>query len=271
MQWSTGAGATDRGPRPDNQDSFLSAGPVHLVADGVGGHRGGGAASKAIVEAFQHLTTVDPAQPREVAAAVRIAQEAVDEVAAHYGGESGSTLAGAVAVEHKGEPWWMVINVGDSRVYVVDDGQIEQVTVDHSYVQELVDRGEITAAEAYAHPDRNIITRAIGDGDPDFDAWLVPVVPGQQLVIATDGLTNVLPDATVASIVGRADDPAVAASRLVDSALAAGASDNVTVIVTGATDLETRTDADASPWQRWPDQWVDDDETTLDSERDGAS
>lgn len=269
MQWSTGAGATDRGPRPDNQDSFLSAGPVHVVADGIGGHRGGGAASKAIVEAFQHLTTVDPAQPREVAAAVRIAQQAVDVVAADYGGESGSTLTGAVAVEHKGEPWWMVINVGDSRVYVVDAGQIDQVTVDHSYVQELVDRGEITAAQAYSHPDRNIITRAIGDGDPDFDAWLVPVVPGQQLVVASDGLTNALPDARVASIVGLAEDPATAASRLVDAALAAGASDNVTVIVTGSTDLETSSSADPSPWQRWPEEALEDDETTLDSERNG--
>lgn len=270
MQWSTGAGATDRGPRPDNQDAFLSAGPVHVVADGIGGQRGGGAASKAIVEAFQHLTTVHPAQPREVGAAVRIAQQAVDRVAAEYGGESGSTLTGAVAVEHKGEPWWMVINVGDSRVYVVDDDDISQVTVDHSYVQELVDRGEITRAQAYAHPDRNIITRAIGDGDPNFDAWLVPVVPGQQLVITSDGLPNTLPDARIASIVRRAEDSAAAAQGLIDAALAAGANDNVTVIVTGRAEVATSADADASPWQRWPEEVVEDDDTTLDSDRDNS-
>lgn len=267
MHWSVGAGATAQGPRLDNQDSFLSAGPVHVVADGMGGHAGGGAASKAVVAAFQHLAAADSVHPDDVAAAVHAGQLAVDAVSARLGGEAGSTLTGAVAVEYEGQPWWMVINVGDSRVYVFDRGQIFQVTVDHSYVQELVDRGQITPIEAYHHPERNIITRAMGDGRPDFDAWLVPVVPGQRLVIASDGLTNALADARVAAIVSLAGDLSVAASRLVETALQVGATDNVTVIVAESSGQQTSVDADPGPWPRWGSDAMDDDDTTVTGRR----
>lgn len=263
MHWSAGVGATEQGPRLDNQDSFLSDGPVQIVADGMGGHAGGGAASKAVVGAFAHLSTIETVRPSDVSSAVQAAQLAVDAVSSSIGSEAGSTLTGAVAVEHEGQPWWMVVNIGDSRVYLVERGEIDQITVDHSYVQELVDRGDITPAQARTHPERNIITRAVGDGRPYFDAWLVPVVPGQQLVIATDGLTNALPDALIASIVAAAEGTAQAVGHLVDAALAAGATDNVTVIVTESPDRKTAADAVATPWPRWPEDLFEDDEITL--------
>lgn len=267
MHWSVGAGATEQGPRLDNQDSWLSAGPVHVVADGMGGHAGGGAASKAVVGAFQQLVTSDPVRPDDVTAAVYAAQLAVAAVSARVGGDAGSTLTGAVAVEHNGQPWWMVINVGDSRVYVLEHGQISQVTVDHSYVQELVDRGQITPSEAHHHPERNIITRAIGDGRRDFDAWLVPVVPGRRLVVASDGLTNALDHARLATIASLSGDVGVAAARLAEAALDAGATDNVTVIVVESEGQETSANSHAAPWPQWGVDDLDDDDTTVTGRR----
>ena len=267
MTWVWAGGTTDRGPRAQNEDSFLSEGPVQIVADGMGGHLGGAAASEAVIDAFKPLTTMNPVRASDVTAAVHKAQEDVEDLAVMLGGESGSTLTGAIAVEHHGQPWWMVINVGDSRVYVVDSGSIAQVTVDHSYVQELVDWGEITPLEARTHPERNIVTRAIGDGQRGFDAWLVPAVPGRRLVIASDGLTNTLADARIASIASLPGEPGAAASQLLDTALGAGVHDNVTVIVVENLDAQTATDADAAPWWHWGVDDMDEDDTTLTGRR----
>lgn len=263
VSWSSGSGATDVGPRQRNEDSFLTEGPVHIVADGMGGHLGGEAASRAVVDAFSSLTTLDPVTPDHVEDAIHAAQEAVETLAAQLGGESGSTLTGAVAVEHDGQPWWMVINVGDSRVYVLDAGALTQVTVDHSYVQQLVDRGEITAAQAEQHPDRNIVTRAMGDGMRSFDAWLVPAIPGRRLVVASDGLTKALADARIGSIASLAGGPALAAARLLDAALEADANDNVTVVVVDTLHAQTDADADAGPWRMWAGDFLEEDDTTV--------
>lgn len=261
--WGVGSGVTDRGPRARNEDSYLSAGPVHIVADGMGGHIGGAAASAAVVDAFRHLINLESVQPSDVEAAVMSAQESVEELSVQLGGESGSTLTGAIAVEHDGQPWWMVINVGDSRVYVLDRGALLQVTVDHSYVQELVDRGDISALEARAHPDRNIVTRAIGDGQRGFDAWLVPALPGRRLIVASDGLTNTLADARIGSIATLAGKPALAAERLIETAIGVGVNDNVTVVVVDTLDAQTDIDADAAPWRAWDPDALDDDDTTV--------
>ena len=257
--WSFGFGATDAGPRARNEDSFCAAPPVYVVADGMGGHAAGADASAAVVRVFAQLANLPVITPDHVAVAVQDAQIAVVEVSRTVRGHSGSTLAGVIGVEHNGEAWWMVINVGDSRVYRLADGAIDQLTVDHSHVQELMDAGEITAAEAAVHPDRNVVTRAIGDGDFAFDAWLLPVMPGERLVVASDGLTKVLSEARIAEIISLAGDDA--ASRLVGAALLANTTDNVTAIVAEAEGVVTRPGADPFPWRVWTQEARDDDTT----------
>lgn len=260
--WGTGAGATACGARLRNEDAFCAQAPVFIVADGMGGHVGGAAAAAAVVEAFKSLLHGRTVGPDEVSNAVALAHVGVLEVARQVGDNSGSTLTGVVAVEHAGQPWWMVINVGDSRVYSLFNGQLEQVTVDHSHVQQLVDDGAITEEDALNHPERNIITRAVGDGVPDFDAWLVPARPSERFIVASDGLNRSISDERIATIAaqGSIDD---AATALVEAALAADASDNVTVVVVEAPGIVTPQDADPSPWRTWPAADDTEDDTTL--------
>ncbi|WP_062070661.1 PP2C family protein-serine/threonine phosphatase [Demequina sediminicola] len=265
--WSAGAGATDVGPRARNEDAYLSRGPVHIVADGMGGHLAGAAASGAVVKVFSALAELPVVTPGDVVTAVRDCQEAVIAVAREAGGESGTTLTGAICVEYMDAPWWMVINVGDSRTYLADGMNVHQVTVDHSHVQELVDAGRISQAEAAVHPDRNIVTRAIGDGDPRFDAWLVPVAPGSRMVIASDGLMKVVDDARIGSIAALAGTPQDAASGLVEAALALATNDNVTVVVADSLHAQTPPGIDVAPWRLWGTPWEPEDDTTLGARR----
>ena len=260
--WGRGFGATAQGGRAANEDAYCAQAPVFIVADGMGGHVGGAAAAAAVVESFVPMLTPRPVEPAEVSRAVALAQIAVLQVAREAGDHSGSTLAGVIAVEHAGQPWWMVVNVGDSRVYCLADGHFEQVTVDHSRVQQLVDDGSITEQDARTHPERNIITRAVGDGDPAFDAWLLPVRAGERLIVASDGLNRALTDAQIAGV---AAAPTIeeAAVGLVDAALDAGASDNVTVVVVEPTGVRTADDADPAPWRTWPSVDETEGDTTL--------
>jgi serine/threonine protein phosphatase PrpC len=267
--WCSGAGMTDTGQRKANEDAFIAQPPVYIVSDGMGGHYAGAAAAAAVVGAFAPFIDNGGREivPADVVDAVHHARLAVAEVSAQAGGESGATLTGAVAVTHDGHPWWFVVNVGDSRVYALNSGILTQITVDHSRVQELVDAGRITPAQALVHPERNIITRAIGDEIPGCDAWLVPARPGMRLIIASDGLMKALSDAQIAGIAGLAGSPADASRRLVDAAVTVGAADNVTAVVADAIHATTPAEADARPWQRWPAAEYHEDDTTLTNRR----
>ncbi|WP_084039074.1 PP2C family serine/threonine-protein phosphatase [Demequina sp. NBRC 110053] len=261
-RWSAGGGFTAIGPRAQNQDAFLSEGGVHVVADGMGGHAGGAEAAAAVVDAFRPLVDADPITPAEVSDAVARARELVEEVARSTGGYSGSTLTGAIAIEYDGEPWWLVINVGDSRAYAIDGTHAHQITVDHSHVQELVDAGRITPEQALWHPDRNLVTRAIGDGRPGFDGWLIRARPGLRLVLASDGLMKSVPDASIGEIAANAGRPLEAAQMLVDHAIAEGTNDNVTVVIADTLDARTDPDASGEPWIVWGD-FLEDVDTTV--------
>ncbi|WP_430868074.1 PP2C family protein-serine/threonine phosphatase [Demequina aurantiaca] len=269
--WCVGAGATATGQRKANEDAFIAEAPVYVVSDGMGGHLAGAAASAAVVEAFGALRGSSSVVPEDVTDAVHRARFGVAEVSARVGGESGATLTGAVAVTHDGHPWWFVVNVGDSRVYALDGGVLRQVTVDHSRVQELVDAGRITPEQALVHPERNIITRAIGDEIPGCDAWLVPARPGTRLIVASDGLMKALNDAQIASIAALAGGPGDAARRLVDAAIYAGAADNVTAVVADAMNATTPVQAEANPWRRWPEDEPHEHDTTVTKRRRGES
>src|SRR5262249_24207018 len=161
--------ATDVGRlRETNEDAYLVAPPVFVVADGMGGHEDGDVASRIVVEEFARLADAgyDPTRGREaVAAALEASQQRITEYAAPGIGlrrTPGTTGVGALLVEEEGAPAWLLANLGDSRIYAMADGTLRQVSTDHSVVQELVDSGEITAAEAHEHPERHVITRALG-------------------------------------------------------------------------------------------------------------
>lgn len=126
----------------------------------------------------------------------------------------------------------MVFNIGDSRVYRVVEGELVQVTTDHSEVQELVDAGLITSLEAAIHPARNIITRSLGlERDPQPDTWVIEAREQETFVICSDGLTNEVRDDQIARIVSTAADPQTAADRLCEQAEEHGGRDNITVLV----------------------------------------
>ncbi len=244
--------ATDVGRvRKVNEDSFLAVPPVFLVADGMGGHALGDRASQTVVEVFESLFTAPaPTTPDVVVAAIARAHEAVAALTVDTGDArsiAGTTLTGVALVEigdgAEGSDGyhWMMFNVGDSRVYGWDGGALAQLTVDHSAVQELLTRRLITPAEIAKHPQRNVITRAVGVDDfVDADVWLTPVSGRQLYLICSDGLTKELGDEEIAAVLRDfGEDPA---ERLVAAALAAGGSDNVTVVV-----LESEVVAGALP------------------------
>ncbi|MDN4476055.1 protein phosphatase 2C domain-containing protein [Demequina sp. SYSU T00192] len=245
-----GAGVTAVGGRARNEDAFIAEAPVFVVADGMGGHVAGAEAAWAAIAAFQPLAGSSTLTPDDVARAHLEARRNVAAVQSDVGAASGTTLTGAIAVVHGGSPWWMVVNVGDSRTYALDGGELRQVTVDHSHVQDLVDAGRITAAQALVHPDRNILTRAIGDDILEMDAWLVPQVPGRRLIVASDGLMKEVEDREIGEVAGLIGDAGTAAAALVDLAVGRGATDNVTVVIADATSTTPR-DADPAPWPVW--------------------
>lgn len=230
--------ASDLGKvRKVNEDSFLAQDGFFLVADGMGGHSFGDRASQSVVATFAAAAAGgDWLTPDRVVQTIHSSNSAV--VAMTEGDDesvSGTTLAGLALVRSETAHHWMAFNVGDSRVYSWDGRKLEQVTVDHSAVQELLDRGQITAIEASEHPHRNVVTRAIGVGDiVDPDIWLLPVSGSRLFVVCSDGLTKELDDDRIAGILAtgfQVKDGLSLAERLVDAAVAAGGSDNVTVVI----------------------------------------
>lgn len=268
-----GAGATAKGRRRSNEDVFLAAGAAFLVADGMGGHHAGAEAARAVVDAFDSIASVDTHMPVTIAdvnQCIAYAREAVADVRTRHGGQPGSTLTGAIAIDIDGSPWWLVINVGDSRVSCYTAGHREQITIDHSRVQELIDARAIEPSEATQHPERNIITRAIGDDGEGADQWLVPMRPNHTLVIASDGLTKALSEAEITALLTMDSEPQSGARQLVERAVEAGASDNVTVVL-ATTDATSPHDAPTTTPPLWTGSAVfatDDDEHTLLSSRD---
>lgn len=241
------SGHSDLGAvRRVNEDSFLTAAPLFLVADGMGGHAFGDRASQAAVAAFAEVSAPDaPASAQEVLDTIRKANDAVLAIAENSEDVtlSGTTLTGVAFVDvgSSDNYHWMAFNIGDSRTYSWDGRTLSQVTVDHSAVQELVDLGELTRAQAQSHPHRNVVTRALGADDlVDADVWLLPARARQTFLLCSDGLTKELSDDEIARIIVFHDAellretdslPMSLAERLVKAAIAAGGSDNVTVVV----------------------------------------
>ena len=231
MRTSWGS-ATDRGSvREVNEDALLTFPPVFLVADGMGGYDAGDLASRVAVEEFAQLAGAPAVGVDEVHAC--FARAAARLRAEFSGGrQGGTTVAGVVLTEVDREPYWLVFNVGDSRVYRLSAAGLEQVSVDHSVAQELAEAGVIRPEQVACHPDRHVLTRALGTGEPpEPDYWLLPARRHDRLLVCTDGLARELSDDEVARMLRADADPQAAADRLVDAALARGGRDNVSVVV----------------------------------------
>jgi len=228
--------ATDIGLRRTlNEDSFVAAAPVFLVADGMGGHQAGEVASATVIGEFSRLAGRPSVSVDDLRAAFEAARSRVAALPAGGGAGAGTTLTGVAIADVDGDGYWLAINVGDSRTYRLSGGQLEQISVDHSVVQELIDRGELDHAQATRDARRNVITRAIGAGsDADADYWLIPAEEGDRILVCSDGLSAELSTERIDAILREEAHPQAAATRLVHEAILHGGRDNITVLVVDA-------------------------------------
>ena len=234
--------ATDVGRvRQINEDRYLSDDKVSLfaVADGVGGHQAGEVASQTSVETLQRAFTEGEHTTEGLVAAVEAANHSVWELAqgSREKRGMGTTLTALALVQENGEEQLALTNVGDSRAYLLQQGELIQLTEDHSLVEELVRDGKLTPAEAQTHPQKSIITRALGmEPEIQVDSWEITPFTGDRILLCSDGLTNELSDERIASTLRQLADPQEAAHDLVRQARAAGGSDNITVVVVDVVD-----------------------------------
>ena len=236
MRSVVAAGRTDVGQvREGNEDALLIRDGLFAVADGMGGHLAGEVASATALEllensldgrVFQDAEAARNALSETVVEANRQVTALADENPEYRG--MGTTLTAAMVEGRRVH----IAHVGDSRAYLLRDGQLRQLTDDHTLVQHLVDEGQITAAEAESHPQRSIITRAIGVADEvEVDTFTLDLRPGDQLLLCSDGLTGVIEDADIAARL-ESDDPAQeVVDHLVALANDAGGPDNITVLL----------------------------------------
>ncbi len=215
--------------RSHNEDSFLVRTPLFVVSDGMGGHAAGEVASSIAVET---VGAQAPAEPDDIllGAAIEAANRAVIKGAEEGRGKPGMGCT-VSAVLIKGDRM-AIAHVGDSRVYLLHEGRIVRITHDHSFVEELVDAGQITEDEARVHPSRSVITRALGS-DPEMyaDHYTLDVRTGDRVILCSDGLSSMVDDREIELLTVSSASPQAAADKLVSAALTAGGADNVTVLV----------------------------------------
>ena len=215
--------------RGHNEDSFLIQAPLFCVSDGMGGHAAGEVASSIAISSIASAN-INSADDLLLGAAIEKANLAIISAAEAGEGKPGMGCTASAVYIDKNQ--MAVAHVGDSRVYLLRAGRLVRVTHDHSYVEELVDAGEITADEARTHPSRSIITRALGsDANMYADHFILDVQKGDRLILCSDGLNSMTQDSSIESIAVSCATPQQAADNLVAEALIQGGHDNVTVIV----------------------------------------
>lgn len=220
--------------RASNQDSGSVGRNLFVVADGMGGHAGGDVASALAV---QHLFPLDKAYDsvesaretlfRGILDAGAELTSAVEEHPELTG--MGTTVSAMIRVKSQ----MVIAHIGDSRIYRLREGVLEQITSDHTFVQRLVDSGRITPEEAAVHPRRSVLMRVLGDvdADPDIDTHIVDTQPGDRWLLCSDGLSGYVAERDIAETLLTVDDVELAAHKLITQSLSEGAPDNVTVVV----------------------------------------
>jgi serine/threonine protein phosphatase PrpC len=232
MKVTDTAGFTDPGrKRRRNEDSFVIDPPLFAVADGMGGAQAGEVASRLAAAAFREFHDADDLEPeKRLAAIIREANRRIYERAADDAQVSGmgTTITAALVAADA----LVIGHVGDSRAYRLRGGKFEQLTDDHSLVADLVRSGRITPEEADAHPQRSVITRALGtDREVDVDTFTVQAESDDLFLICSDGLTTMVDDEEIRDLVTRARDLEQAGKGLVKAANKAGGEDNITVVL----------------------------------------
>jgi protein phosphatase len=231
--------------RRRNEDAWVCHPPLFAVADGMGGARGGEIASRVAATALGE--DVDGSGEERVVALIQEANRQVYERAREDSDASGMGTTITVALFESGVVW--VGHVGDSRAYLIRDRKVDQLTEDHSLVAELVRTGRLSPEEAETHPQRSVITRALGtDPDVDVDVFSVEAKPGDLFLICSDGLTAMVDDATILDTVeGHRDDLDTVAKELVAAANRSGGEDNITVVFFEVVDEEAQKPGETKP------------------------
>jgi protein phosphatase len=224
--WKTDTGRQRR----DNEDSAFARSPLFVVADGMGGAQAGEVASRIAIEAFQRELPSEGSPEERLADRAQDANRQIYEISRseHERAGMGTTLT-AVYLD---ETAIAVAHVGDSRAYLFRDGALTRLTRDHSLVEELLQRGKLTEEQAAEHPQRSIITRALGvDQQVEVDTWTYPARAGDVVLLCSDGLTSMINEQRIAAILGEETDLDRAGERLIEEANAAGGRDNITVVI----------------------------------------
>ncbi len=224
--WRTDTGRQRRG----NEDSAFARAPLFVIADGMGGAQAGEVASRIAVEAFQGELPDQGSPEERLAGVAQVANRRIYESARaeHERAGMGTTLT-AVYVD---DGTLAVAHVGDSRAYLFRDGELGLLTQDHTLVGELVRQGKLTEEQAAEHPQRSVITRALGiDPEVEVDTWTYAARAGDVVLLCSDGLTSMISEQQIAAVLASEPDLDAAAKRLVNEANEAGGRDNITVIL----------------------------------------
>jgi protein phosphatase len=232
--------------RANNQDSGYAGHSLFVVADGMGGHAGGDVASSIATKRIMAADTrYLSAQEAEFAlrAALVAANSELAETVFHHAELTGmgTTVSALVVLEHE----VAIAHIGDSRIYLLRDGELSQITTDHTFVQRLVDSGRITEAEAAVHPRRSVLMRVLGDveSSPEVDTSILATLDGDRWLLCSDGLTGVVSFTGIANALSSGLSATDVADRLVKESLDGGAPDNVTVVVVDVGEGIPRTDS----------------------------
>jgi serine/threonine protein phosphatase PrpC len=241
--------ASDTGvKRALNEDRYLAQTPVFVVADGMGGHEAGELASAEAVDALAPLVGLRAVSGSQVQQCLSDAQRRVRAIDTVPGRGAGTTVSGVMISEQDGVPYWLVLNIGDSRTYRLAGGVLEQISVDHSEVQEMIEEGELTAEQASHHPRRHVVTKALGVGsEHEADFWMIPIAERDRMLVCSDGLTGEVWDGRICQILLSEASPQAAADLLVEAALIAGGRDNITILVVDAWGVPGSEDAETTP------------------------
>jgi PPM family protein phosphatase len=224
--WKTDTGRQRR----DNEDNAFARAPVFVVADGMGGAQAGEVASQIAVEAFEQGLPDGGSPEERLVERVREANRRIYELSRTEQERAG--MGTTLTAAYVDDAQLAIAHVGDSRAYMFRDGSLTRLTQDHSLVEELVRQQKLTPEQAAEHPQRSIITRALGpEPDVDVDTWTYPARAGDVLLLCSDGLTSMLSEERVTEILAASDSLDQAAETLIDEANAAGGRDNITVVL----------------------------------------
>ncbi|TFB75235.1 serine/threonine-protein phosphatase [Cryobacterium glaciale] len=232
--------------RSNNQDSGYAGRSLFVVADGMGGHAGGDVASsiatKRIIEADKPYASAQDAEFALQAALIGANAQLAETVFEHAELTGmGTTVSAIIVLENE----VAIAHIGDSRIYLLRERELSQITIDHTFVQRLVDSGRITEAEAMVHPRRSVLMRVLGDveASPEIDTSILATIAGDRWLLCSDGLTGVVSHTAIASALASGANAQDVADLLVKESLDGGAPDNVTVVIVDIDDNVSRTDS----------------------------